>query len=362
MVCPLNWGLGHAARCIPIIHKLQLAGFEVIVAADGRALALLEEECSDIKSITLPGFSPDFPSGRNLILKIPGWLCSLSWHTFKEHQDISLLVDEHNIDVVISDNRFGLFTKKAKCVFITHQVMFKTPLPLKFSEPFLYRINRFFINKFDVCWIPDLPGSDNLSGDLSHKYPLPENARFIGLLSRFQREKVAEEIADKSVLALLSGPEPQRTIFEGLIIGQLKKTSIPATIVRGTPSELNSKEPVNNVSLYNHLLTGELAGNIRKAGFVICRSGYSTLMDMAVLGKKAVLLVPTPGQTEQEYLAKRLHKLGWMNYQDQNNFNIDKPANEVGEYCGINLPTDETLLDMQIEALRISLNHGSASR
>jgi uncharacterized protein (TIGR00661 family) len=361
MVCPLNWGLGHASRCIPIIRKLQFAGFEVIVAAEGRALSLLQEECSDINFIILKGFSPRFSSGKNIILKVPVWFFSLAWHTLREHYVLSKLVEEFNIDVVISDNRFGLFTKKARCIFITHQVMFKAPRFFKFAEPLLYRINRFFVQRFNSCWIPDIPGSENLSGDLSHKYPLPKNAIFIGLLSRFQRDPFPGESEDSNTLALLSGPEPQRTIFEGLILDQLRKTNLTATIIQGSPNKLINTESLDNVRIYNHLKTDDLAIVIRKADVVICRSGYSTLMDLAVLGKKAVLLVPTPGQTEQEYLAKHIQELGWMNYQVQNEFNLDTINKDIWEFSGIPLPTNESLLDTQIAAIVLSLNPPSTS-
>jgi len=359
MVCPLNWGLGHASRCIPIIRKLQIAGFEVIVAAEGQVLSLLKEECNGIECIILHGFSPRFSSGKHLILRIPGWIISLAWHTFVEHKAISQLVADVKIDVVISDNRFGLFTKKAKCIFITHQVMFKTPRYLKFAEPLLYRVNRFLIQKFNACWIPDLPGPENLSGDLSHKYPLPKNARFIGLLSRFQKKESQEVISNGGLLAMLSGPEPQRSIFEKCILDQLKKANYPAIIVRGKPDELNNIELLENISQKNHLITDQLAMAIGNARLVVCRSGYSTLMDLAVLGKTSVLLVPTPGQTEQEYLARRLKELGWFNYQTQDKFDLDRIGFDLTGYHGIKLLVEQTMLDKEISTLLYELNSHS---
>jgi predicted glycosyltransferase len=355
MVCPLNWGLGHASRCIPLIQKLQSSGFDVIIAADGHSLALLQEEFKNVKTITFPGFSPRFSSRNNQVSRIPSWLFSLAINTFKEHRTIKYLVKENKIDVVISDNRYGLFTKEAKSVFITHQIMFKTPAFLKFTEPLLYLINRFFILNFDFCWIPDLPGCDNLSGDLSHKYPLPGNASFIGLLSRFMNYKETCPEKSSNVLALLSGPEPQRSIFEKLIIDNLIQTNKPGIIIKGTPLMPGPIELNKIILHYNHLNTDDLAKRITESEFVICRSGYSTLMDLTVLGKKSVLFVPTPGQTEQEYLAKRLSKLGWINFVLQNNFTLDNSSGCEKKPCGINLPADDTLLDMQIKSLIDSL-------
>jgi uncharacterized protein (TIGR00661 family) len=355
MVCPLNWGLGHASRCVPIIRKLQLAGYEVIVAADGRAQTFLHEECSEIKQVNLPGFSPKFSSKGTQVYKFPGWVLSLAWNTIKEHYILSRLIDKYSINLVISDNRYGLFSKKTKCIFVTHQVMFKAPLYLKFTEPLLYRINRFMINKFDACWIPDLPGDKNLSGDLAHKYPLPKNAGYIGILSRFKQPKPNSSTAKCNILALVSGPEPQRSIFEGLIIREVSKTNQLAIIVRGTPGERNEPETTPNINIYNHLSTKILAGIILEAETVICRSGYSSLMDMAVLGKISVILVPTPGQTEQEYLAKHMKESGWFKYQNQNSIDMFEIGDDKEQYSGINLNIDESLLDTQIEALYSNL-------
>jgi len=351
LVCPLNWGLGHASRCIPVIRKLQHAGFEVLVAADCRALTLLQTECADLVHIRLPGFSPRYSTGSGLIWKILSWMPSLVWHTAIEHRTISRLVEEHKISVVISDNRFGLFTTKAKSIFITHQIMIKAPRILSFTEPVLYRINLFFIKKYDYCWIPDLPGSDNLSGDLSHRYPLPQNAHFIGLLSRFSKNNSSSPFMNGPLLAVLSGPEPQRTILEELILEQLGTLNQAATIVSGTPENKMPAKSTNQITMLAHMKPKELAEAITWAGIVVCRSGYSSLMDMAVLGKKAVLVVPTPGQTEQEYLAARVQAKGWFNAQNQQNFDLRGAIADANKCKGIALQTGESLLDEQISML-----------
>ena len=352
LICPLNWGLGHASRCIPVISKLQHAGFEVLVAADGRALALLLSECPDLVYIRLPGFSPRFSSGSKLIWKILSWLPMLAWHTVVEHRTISRLVKEHHISVVISDNRFGLFTSKAKCIFITHQIMIKAPGILSFAEPILYRINRFFIQKYDYCWIPDLPGSNNLSGDLSHKFPLPRNAQFIGLLSRFSKNNLPGSAMNGSLLAILSGPEPQRTILEKIVLKQLGTLDQAAIIVSGTPENKISAKYSNQIAMLAHMKPDELAETITQAGIVICRSGYSSLMDLAILGKKAVLVIPTPGQTEQEYLAARVHEKGWFNAQNQQCLDLSCAIADAKKCKGIALQTDDSLLDEQISLLK----------
>jgi predicted glycosyltransferase len=355
LICPLNWGLGHASRCIPLIRKLQLAGFEVIIAADGRALSLLQTEFGSLKYVRLPGFSPRFSKGSTILWKVLGWLPSLVWHTIKEHSTIQRIVKQHEISLVISDNRYGLFTSGAKTIFITHQIMIKAPGRLSFTEPILYRINRFFIQKYDYCWIPDLPGSENLSGDLSHKYPLPRNAKFIGLLSRFNKIIRVGSASKIPLLAVLSGPEPQRTLFQEIIVKQLRKYNQEATIVMGTPENTMSAGKTNQITMFTHLPPNELSEAISEAGIVVCRAGYSSLMDLAILGKKEVLIVPTPGQTEQEYLASRTKALGWFNAQIQQNTDLSSAIDEAGNFKGIELETGEYLLDKKISTLYTQL-------
>ena len=362
LVCPLNWGLGHASRCIPVIRKLQQAGFEVLVAADGRALALMQNECPDLMYIRLPGFSPRFSAGSKLIWKIISWLPALAWHTCREHHKIKQIVRDHKISVVISDNRFGLYTKAARCIFITHQVMIKTPSSISFLEPVLYRINRFIIEKFDDCWIPDLPGINNLSGDLSHKYPLPRNAHFVGLLSRFRKNNQAGSEIKGPLLAVLSGPEPQRSIFEELVKKQLSEINQEAIIVSGTPEKMMPAKSGKQLTILNHLETEELGEAMTRAGIVICRSGYSSLMDIVVLKKKEVLLVPTPGQTEQEYLAERVLEKGWLIAQKQNNFDLQVALDEMKNCEGIDLADDNSLLSEQIFLLNEQVPVISAKR
>ncbi len=362
LVCPLNWGLGHASRCIPLIRRLQLAGFEVIVAADGRALKLLQTEFTDITCIRLPGFSPRFSAGAKLTGEMLMWIPALIWHSLLEHRKLASLVDAYKIAVVISDNRFGLFTHKAVSVFITHQIMIKAPRILSFIEPILYRINRFFIQKYDYCWIPDLPGNENLSGDLSHKYPLPLNAHFIGLLSRFSKNNKAGFTMNGPILAVLSGPEPQRTIFEELILKQLDTLNQEAIIIRGIPEHHIHAEFSTRAILLAHMKPEAFSQAIAGSRLVVCRSGYSSLMDMAVLGKKEVLMIPTPGQTEQEYLAARLKAKGWFNVQNQRDFNMGGAILSANKYKGIPLKAGESLLDEQIFLLNRHLEDSAPNR
>ena len=304
LVAPLNWGLGHATRCAPIIHRLLNEGQRVVIAADGDALKWLQSEFPDLDFITLPGLKIRYSTSKTqvgaMLWQIPFFINGI----IREHQALKKIIRHEGITQVISDNRFGLWSKRVKSVYITHQLMIKAPA--KWMEPILWYLHRCIINRYDECWIPDIEGEGNLSGDLSHKYPLPRNARFIGWLSRFSTHDTAIVSKHYQNLGIVSGPEPQRTLFEQQLIEQFRNCSENTLIIRGKPESDNAIHSVHNIDLVSHLSTAEMQAYILDTPSIICRSGYSTLMDLKVLGKTATL-IPTPGQTEQEYLATLHH-------------------------------------------------------
>jgi hypothetical protein len=231
---------------------------------------------------------------------------------FREHRQLQRIIRKEGIDAVISDNRFGLWSKHTWSVYITHQLMIKAPNGLKWAEPLLHRAHGWFISRYRECWIPDFPGPLNLSGNLSHQYALPVNGSFIGPLSRFEKTTAdTKSVADgPRWLFLISGPEPQRTLFENIIRRELEHGfDGEAVILLGLPGNDPATESIPGVKIFPHLPDPELRELIRSAGTIICRPGYSTLMDLATLGRTA-LLVPTPGQTEQEYLARHAAENG----------------------------------------------------
>lgn len=312
LVAPLNWGLGHAARCIPVINELNRLGAEVIIGADGAALELLRKEFPGLNWIHFPGHRVRYHEKGNLTAKLLLQLPQLIMAVITEHRLLKKIIAAEKIDAVIADNRFGLYTGTIASVFITHQTTIKLPTFIARMEPLVNSINHFFISKFDNCWIPDFEGPQNLAGDLSHKYLVPGETAFIGPLSRFtyQEQKIIYDI-----LVLLTGPEPQRTMLERLLTDQLLKVDERVGSAAGLPRRLNvllvrgitggSAVPVSlaeNFMRVDYLLTKELNSAMLSSGIIISRPGYSTIMDLAVLGSKAIL-IPTPGQTEQEYLA-----------------------------------------------------------
>lgn len=329
LVAPLDWGLGHATRCIPIIKLLIESGAEVILAFDGRAAQLLKEEFSEQKHIHLKGYrirySKTFSMALMIAIQIPKIILSI----IREHSDLKKIIRNEQPDIVISDNRFGLWNKKIRSVFITHQLMVKCPPRLKILEPLIHRIILGFVKKYNECWIPDVESGENLSGDLSQKYALAANAKFIGWLSRFDSEKLISAQKKYDLLVLLSGTEPQRTVLEKILTEQIQKTNYRALIVRGVTEEQKQFSQQNNLTFVSRLNSGELFAAIHESEIIICRPGYSTLMDLAATGKKAIL-IPTPGQTEQEYLSDELAKKNIFYSTSQSKFMLADALKSVG--------------------------------
>lgn len=307
LIAPLDWGLGHAARCVPIIKELQNYPLRIIIAGDGAVANLLKQEFPQIQILPLPGYKIKYSKNKRwfflrLLIQFPGVLYSV----LKEHRWLNKVKQELNLCAVISDNRFGLFNDSVRSIYITHQLSVKTRNRL--TDKIATLIHRKIRKNYTQCWIPDYKGEKNLGGTLSHTVKLRSNDIYIGCLSRFEQQLRLETTND--LLIILSGPEPQRTIFEEILLKQLKDYNGSVLFVRGLP---NSGEKIHgnllkpNVKIKNHLPASELNSEIERSSIIISRSGYTTIMDLVKLGKKGIL-VPTPGQTEQEYLAEYLSR------------------------------------------------------
>jgi uncharacterized protein (TIGR00661 family) len=342
LICPLDWGLGHATRCIPIIRLLLQKNAEVIIAADGRPLALLQQEFPQLQFIVFRGYSISYPDSGSMAFKMLLAAPKILKGIKEEHLALQKIIEAKKIDIVISDNRYGCWSKKARSIFITHQLMIKSP----FAEKLLHKKVLRYVANYDECWVPDLEGGNNLSGDLAHKYPLPANAFFIGPLSRFTFSDPAKPEYD--VMAIISGPEPQRTIFEQLLRKQIQESNLKYLLVLGTPEVENSIREDKNVKSISHLNTSDMEQCILKSKIIVARSGYSTIMDLAVLGKKAVF-VPTPGQTEQEYLAESLSNRGIAYSQNQSDFDLQKALTASEQFSGFDKMDLGVELEKRIE-------------
>lgn len=297
LVAPLDWGLGHATRSIRVISALRNAGTDVIIAADGPAALLLKKEFPELPILLLEGYHIRYGKGRGLVFRLLFQYFRVKKVIRRENNWLQKIIHEKEIDGVISDNRFGLNSPKVPCVFITHQLYIETGY--KWLSRQAQKINYSYINRFHECWVPDEAEKKNYAGILSHPTKSPSvPVHYAGLLSRFQARK--EETAFK-YLFLLSGPEPQRSMLEEKIIKLISGKKNMA-IVRGLPEGSREKIDLPGIQSWEHLPAKILNEVICSSEIVICRSGYSTIMDLVALQKQAIL-IPTPGQKEQEYLA-----------------------------------------------------------
>ena len=271
-----------------------------MLAAEGGTLELLQKEFPTLPFLPLVGYRVKYSRKKQLLpfrllVQLPGIILTI----YREHRWLKKVVNEFRIDGVISDNRFGLYHKNIPCIYITHQLLIKTPY--RFLEKAFQKLNYSFIKKYSECWIPDAQQL-GIAGDLSHPLKLPVHSKYIGPLSRF---KISEDIEKKyDLLISISGPEPQRTIFEDMLLKNLEAFEGSVLFVRGLPGETSFPVVHNsNICMMNHLNAEGLNSALLQSSMIISRCGYTTIMDLIKLGKKAVL-VPTPGQTEQEYLAE----------------------------------------------------------
>lgn len=333
LVAPLDWGLGHATRCIPIIRELQRQGAIVLLASDGRALALLRQEFPMLQSFELPSYNVAYPTGHmtgNIARQLP----KILWAIWLEHRAVRLLALRLGIDGIISDNRFGCFFSKKRSVFLTHQVNIQVPFFL--GKKIVNFFNRLVINKFDECWIPDMPLTPNLSGELSHPIgpTLSKKTKYIGALSRLTAYNNPPQRYD--AIAVLSGPEPQRTQLEKALVEQGSQCSFNLLIIQGKPEGLanEAQHLPKNLKIVCSMTTEALNQAILESAVFIGRSGYSTIMDLARLGKPA-LLISTPGQTEQEYLADKFLKENTFFTQKQSELNLSEGIKEATKRTGL---------------------------
>lgn len=338
LVCPLNWGLGHATRCIPVIDELIRKECKVFVAGSEEVINVIKQEFNDkVSYIHFDGTKINY--GKNTLISLILFTPRFIYNSIKEHYKAKKLLRYTGAQFIISDNRYGLWSKKAKTAFITHQLNIKLPPRLKlFRKPLKFLI-KYVVNKHNLLLIPDtIDKKTNLTGDLTN---ISENYHpkiyYCGILSRFSNIslKSEEEKSKKGyVLCIVSGPEPQRSIFEEKLIKQLQTIPYSSFLLRGVPGGDNSHKKTGKTIVYNHVNKEKLSSLIEGASLIICRSGYSTLMDLSIFGKKA-LLIPTPGQPEQEYLANLFYKKNWCFYTTQKMLFLNKDIEKAILFRGI---------------------------
>ncbi|MDB5247658.1 MAG: glycosyltransferase [Segetibacter sp.] len=319
LVAPLDWGLGHATRCIPLIKHLLQLGCKIIIATEGKQEKLLKTEFPSLLFVKLPGYGITYTTNKRFFsIKIIAQLPKILKAVKNERKWLNDFLDNNKVEAIISDNRYGLYRSDLPSVFITHQLLIKGPFA--FAERIMQKINYSMIRKFSECWVPDEKGNINLAGALSHPRLLPKlPVHFIGGISRLELQEDVQKKYD--VLIVISGPEPQRTLLEHKVLKEIEKFTGKILLVRGLPGDLEELASTNQVTIINHLPAKKLEDAFNASEFIISRSGYTTVMDICKLQKKSVL-IPTPGQTEQEYLAKHLQEQGWCLSVRQENFSL----------------------------------------
>jgi len=316
LIAPLNWGLGHATRCIPIIKALQENNYIPIIASDGIALELLRKEFPYIKTLKLPSYQIEYAkNGKNFKWKLLQNFPKMMKAVLNEKKLIKKWIKKYDIEGIISDNRLGVFSKKVPSVFITHQLNVMTGNTTWITS----KLHQHIIKKHKECWVPDVEGTPNLTGKLGHLEKVDLELKYIGSLSRLHK-KETPKIYD--LMIILSGPEPQRGLLEEKLKKEILKFEGKVIFIKGIVQKNQKKEQIENVTYYNFMNTRQLEQTFNESDMVLCRSGYTTIMDLVKLEKKA-FFIPTPGQFEQEYLAEKLEKEGLVPYAKQDDFKME---------------------------------------
>ena len=339
LVCVLDWGLGHATRCIPVIREFASRGCDVVLASSGSALKLLQIEFPTLDHIQLPAYNPEYSKTDSLVGQMIRQLPKFRKVIEAEHKIVEEFVDQNGVDIVISDNRYGCWSSTAESIFITHQLKVLTPSPFAWAAPGINWVLGRQIKKFNQVWIPDRRGSGLTEVFFSK---IVKQQRFIGWLSRFMGSDRPE--IRYAIMAIISGPEPQRSIFYDKVKKQLSQLNVKSLIVSGEPGEPYLRE-VGNLTTVNHLNAQDMERAISQSELLVGRSGYSTIMDLIALGKNAIF-VPTPGQPEQEHFAEILRNKGMIFSQSQEEFELKKAMEQSTSYSGLGV------LKMNTDALR----------
>lgn len=312
----LDWGLGHTTRCVPIFKEMILQGFDLSVACTESQKQILQKELPSLKYHHLKGYNITYSQKGwmfpiKILIQLPKIFLRLNY----EKRWLKQYIKSNEVDIIFSDNRPGFRLKSRHSVYMTHQLSIKTGFRL--TDLISSRIHQVFIGRFNSCWVPDDP-KHTVAGDLS-RWPTPNTEiRYIGPLSRMENNP---DDSKRYVLAcILSGPEPQRTLLEKSLLLQLKEAEFKSILIRGKASN-ESSGSLKNLEVVDYMSGEQLNEIMNSSELILCRSGYSSVMDLIKLGQKAVL-IPTPGQGEQEYLAWYMYEKKHFLTASQYNFKV----------------------------------------
>ena len=339
LVAPLDWGLGHATRCAPIVREFLEKGCDVELAVTRGNAAILREMFPDVRQRLAPSYNIVYPKhGYNMAF----WLLKNSAHLRAvmraEHHYAEEMVERHGYDILVSDNRFAFRSRKAKSVYMTHQCRIAFPKMFRMFEAFGAAWHASVMSRFDEVWVPDVPEFPGYAGSLSHVERCPRPLKFVGPLSRFAMLPLTQSTEkDLGIVAVVSGVEPARSRFASRLSSVLPQIPGKHVVILGKPDSTRKSWTAGNVTFYNHLPTQEFAEVISRAGWVISRGGYSTVMDMAVLGAKCIF-VPTPGQYEQVVLASDLSAAGFAVSIEEGSLSVDSLSKALQRADVVELP------------------------
>jgi len=334
LLSPLSWGLGHATRDIPIIRSLLDHHHDVTIAACGNALAVLQHEFPECSFIEFNDYPSPYSSSRFFIPKFIASLPTISRALSEERRNLKRILEKNHYDLIISDNRVGVYSLKIPTIFITHQIHYHFPLlfwPIELSSIIA---NYFLFDNYSQVIVPDNPpGPASLAGKLSRPvHGLTDSKVFFsGILSSTSKMDIEQDLDN---LILISGPEPQRTRLEEILTPMLSELEGSTIVLLGSPKKKQTRSLSDRCTLISYASTQEKVQLMNRAKFVICRSGYTSMMELAELNKRYGLFIPTPGQPEQEYLSYYYEKMGWFYSKSQYKLNLIEDIPTAMKYKG----------------------------
>lgn len=344
LVAPLDWGLGHSTRCIPIIQRLIERGAVPVIGADNGPLALLRSEFPRLEHVRIPGANIRYSKGQSQLWSMARQFPEMVRSVRAENALFDRIRNDLHLDAVISDQRFGLRSPDLPSVLITHQVFPFTPI----AQGALRKLNLRHMSRFHKCWIMDEAVEPGLAGELSHGRSLPRNAQYIGTVSRMS-SPTAPTTRGHRIVAVISGPEPHRTLLDDILTDQLQRIDGQHLLVRGVPSDSERKQS-GNVLCVPHLNSAALAQALSSAELIVSRSGYTTLMDLVALGRSAVV-IPTPGQAEQEYLGELHARTGRFLVQSQQHIDLEAALRDRSAAVHLKPVPGHPLLEQALDEL-----------
>ncbi|MBN1236389.1 MAG: hypothetical protein JW999_10140 [Methanotrichaceae archaeon] len=358
-VSPLNWGLGHSTRDIPIIEELLRQGHEVTIGSSGNALALLKRECQECNFILFKDYPAPYSDSRFFLANFAAGIPALLRAIAQEKKRFEEILAKNRFDLIISDNRMSVYSSETPSYFISHQLRYSMPGYLYPFEMMTMPFNSFFHSKFEGVIVPDIDpngGRKNLSGKLcrTHLDATKRRVYYAGILTGTKKMKVAEDL---DFLAIVSGPEPQRTKLEEIIMKQVCNLPGEKVVLLGSPQKESHKKIDEHTTVHSYVSTEEKAELMNRARFIIARSGYTTMMELAELDKKHGLLTPTPGQTEQEYLSHYYARQGWFLSYSQYKLKLAEGVQKAMNFRGFPemAKTRENVKKLYQDVLRLHL-------